>query len=46
MMYILPLFIVFSFIAIVESTWDDELIREEVRDERRDERKADEGSQM
>lgn len=32
MMYLLLLFVVFSFVAIVESSWDNELIREEIRD--------------
>ena len=50
MMYILSLFIAFSFIAIVESSWDDELIREEIRDKspelHKHERNTDEDSQM
>tara|TARA_Y100000746_G_scaffold220885_1_gene219833 strand:+ start:611 stop:760 length:150 start_codon:yes stop_codon:yes gene_type:complete len=49
-MYVLLLFFVFSFVAIVESSWDDEFfreeIREEVRKERHDERKVNEGDQM
>tara|TARA_B100000427_G_C15349905_1_gene524968 strand:+ start:451 stop:600 length:150 start_codon:yes stop_codon:yes gene_type:complete len=49
-MYILFLFFVFSFVAIVESSWDDEFfreeIREEVRKEKQNERKVNEGDQL
>lgn len=50
MMHILLLFAVFSFVAIVESSWDDELIREEIRDSSPElkprERNTDEDHQM